>query len=67
MLDSPNGFIGATRQALNKLGAVWEPGEAEKAYNAGTSTQIPVNPVVKIRGRFASQLRYGNTELVLEC
>ena len=66
MLDSPNGFIGATRQALNKLGVEWEPGDAEKAYNAGTSTQVPVNPVVKIRGRFARQLRYGNTELVLE-
>lgn len=66
MLDSPNGFIGATREALNKLGVAWEPGEAEKAYNAGTSTQLPVNPVVKIRGRFARQLRYGNAELVLE-
>jgi hypothetical protein len=66
MLDSPNGFIGATREALNKLGVVWEPGDAERAYNAGTSTQVPVNPVVKIRGRFARQLRYGNSELVLE-
>lgn len=66
ILDSPNGFIGATREALNKLGVEWEPGAAEKAYNAGTSTQVPVNPVVKIRGRFARQLRYGNSELILE-
>lgn len=66
ILDSPNGFIGATREALNKLGVEWEPGDAEKAYNAGTSTQVPVNPVVKIRGRFARQLRYGNSELILE-
>jgi len=51
---------------LNKLGVKWEPGDAENAYNSGTSTQVPVNPVVKIRGRFARQLRYGNTELVLE-
>lgn len=66
MLDSPSGFIGATREALTKLGVEWEPGEAEKAYNAGASTQIPVNPVLKVRSRFSRQLRYGNSELVLE-
>lgn len=66
ILDCPSGFIGAAREALNKLGVQWEAGEAEKAYNAGLSTQVPVNPVVKLRSRFARQLRYGNTELVLE-
>jgi hypothetical protein len=66
MLYSPNGFTGAARQALNKLGVKWEPTEAERAYNEGRSTQIPVNPAVRVKGRFARQLRYRGTELVLE-
>ena len=66
ILYSPNGFTGAARQALNKLGVKWEPTEAERAYNEGRSTQVPVNPAVRVKGRFSRQLRYGNTELVLE-
>jgi hypothetical protein len=66
MLNSPNGFIGVARQALDKLGVRWEPTEAERAYNEGRSTQVPVNPVVRVKGRFSRQLRYGKTELVLE-
>jgi len=66
ILYSPNGFSGAARQALDKLGVKWEPTEAERAYNEGRSTQVPVNPAVRVRGRFSRQLRYGNTELVLE-
>ncbi len=66
ILYSPNGFLGAARQALTKLGVQWEPTEAERAYNEGHSTQVPVNPVVRVKGRFSRQLRYGNTELVLE-
>jgi hypothetical protein len=66
LLYSPNGFAGAARQALNKLGVEWEPTEAERTCNKGRSTQVPVNPAVRVRGRFSRQLRYGNTELVLE-
>lgn len=66
VLNSPDGFTGAAREALTKLGVQWEPTEAERAYNEGRSTQVPVNPVVRVKGRFSRQLRYGNTELVLE-
>lgn len=66
MLYSPNGFIGAARQALDKLGIAWEPTESERAYNEGRSTQVPVNPVVRVKGRFRRHLRYGDSELVLE-
>ena len=66
ILYSANGFSGAARQALTKLGVKWEPTEAERAYNEGRSTQVPVNPVVRVKGRFSRRLRYGNTELVLE-
>jgi hypothetical protein len=44
----------------------WEPTEAERAYNEGRSTQVPVNPVVRVRGRFSRRLRDGNQELTLE-
>lgn len=66
LLYSPNGFSGAARQALTKLGVQWEPTESEIAYNEGRSTQVPVNPVLRVKGRFARQLRYAGTELVLE-
>ena len=66
MLMSADGFIGAAREALDKLGVEWEPTEAERAYNDGRSTQIPVNPVVRVKGRFRRHLRYGKLELVLE-
>ena len=66
ILYSANGFIGAARQALTKLGVDWELTEAELAYNEGRSTQVPVNPVVRVKGRFARRLRNGNRELVLE-
>jgi len=65
ILFSRNGFAGAARQALSKLGVPWEPSEAERAYNEGRSTQIPVNPVVRVKGRVSRQLRDGKQELVV--
>jgi hypothetical protein len=66
ILSSPDGFSGAARQALDKLGVEWQPTKAERAYNEGRSTQVPVNPVVRVKGRFSRHLRYRDTELVLE-
>ena len=51
---------------VTKLGATWEPTEAERAYNEGRSTQVPVNPVVRVKGRFSRRLRDGILELMLE-
>ena len=65
ILYSQNGFLGAARQALTKLGVTWEPSEAERDYNEGRSTQIPLNPVVRVKGRFSRRLRDGKQELVL--
>lgn len=66
MIDSANGFVGASRQALEKLRVRWEPTDSERAYNDGRSTQIPVNPAVKVKGRFQRRLSDGRTELRLE-
>jgi hypothetical protein len=66
MLAARGGFIDAARQALDKLGVEWEPTEFQQAYNEGRSTQVPVNPAVRVKGRFSRQLRYQDTELRLE-
>jgi hypothetical protein len=65
LLYSPNGLSGAARQALDKLGVTWEPTESERAYNEGRSTQIPVNAVLRVKGRFSRRLRDKDRELVL--
>jgi len=67
MLAAPGGFIDAARQALNKLGVKWELTEAQRAYNEGLSTQVPVNPAVRIPGsRFRRKIRYQNLELRID-
>jgi hypothetical protein len=65
LLYAANGLSGAARQALDKLGVPWEPTESECAYNEGRSTQIPVNPVLRVKGRFSRRLRDKDRELVL--
>jgi hypothetical protein len=65
ILHSASGFLGAARQALTKLGITWELTEAQRAYNEGRSTQVPVNPVVRVKGRFSRRLRDGKQELVV--
>ena len=66
MLAVKGGFIAAARQALDKLGVTWEQTEFQRAYNEGRSTQVPVNPAVRVKSRFARRLRYQDTELLLE-
>jgi hypothetical protein len=65
VLYTPNGLSGAARQALTKLGVPWETAEAETAYNEGRSTQIPVRPVLRVKGRFSRRLRDKHSELLL--
>lgn len=64
VLDNPAGFQGAARSALKKLKVNWSPTEAEIAYNQGRSTQVPVNPVVRIQDRFSRTLSFGGRELM---
>jgi hypothetical protein len=66
MLYSRGGFAGVARQALDKLGVKWDPTEAERAYNEGRSTPEPVNPVVRVKGRFSRHLGSPNAVLELE-
>jgi len=61
------GFGPVARQVLDKLNISWEPTAAERAYNEGRSTQVPMTPRVRLRGsRFSRKLRYNTMELTFE-
>ena len=66
VLHNEGGFIGAVRQALDKLGVQWQYTDAQLAYMEGRSNQIPVNPVVRVKGRFRRKLKVGKAELRVE-
>lgn len=66
VLANPQGLLGVARQALDCLNVPWELTESQRAYNEGTSTQIPVNPVIRVKGRFSRKLRYAGTELIID-
>jgi hypothetical protein len=66
VLYNKGGFTGAARDALDKLGVKWEPSDAERAYNEGRTTQIPMKPKLRVEGRFSRKLRDGAMELILE-
>ena len=63
-----DGFNSVSRQVLNKLHVPWEPTSAERAYNEGRSTQVPMTPRVRLpKGtRFNRKLRYNTMELTIE-
>jgi hypothetical protein len=62
-----DGFGSVTRRVLDKLKVKWEPTAAERAYNEGRSTQVPMTPRVRLRNsRFSRKLRYNRMELTFE-
>lgn len=64
---SGDGFGPVARQVLDKLKVRWEPTTAERDYNEGRSTQVPMTPRVRVRGsRFSRKLRYKTMELSIE-
>jgi hypothetical protein len=62
-----DGFGSVSREVLDKLKIRWEPTAAERDYNEGRSTQVPMTPRVRLRGsRFSRKLRYKTMELTVE-
>lgn len=62
-----DGFGIVARRVLDKLKVRWEPTEAERNYNKGRSTQVPMTPRVRLCGsRFSRKLRYQTMELAIE-
>jgi hypothetical protein len=62
-----DGFGQVSREVLTKLNVPWEPTTAERSYNEGRSTQVPMTPRVRLRNsRFSRKLRYNTMELTFE-
>jgi Family of unknown function (DUF6088) len=61
-----NGTDSTFREALKRLGVAYEPSSAEKNYNAGKTTQIPIGNVVRLKSRCRRRIGYKNNELIFE-
>ncbi len=66
MLAAPGGFIGAAREALDRLGVQWEVSQDEIELREGRSTQISVRPATRILSRFSRRVTYKGRELLIE-
>ena len=44
-----DGFVPVSRQVWNQMKVPWEPTAAERDYNEGRSTQVPMTPRVRLR------------------
>jgi hypothetical protein len=61
-----NGTDFTLREALERLGIAYERGSAEKEYNEGKTTQIPVRNIVRLKKRCRRRLGYLNRQLIFE-
>jgi len=61
-----NGTDAALRTALKRLDVAFEPGSAEKEYNEGKTTQLPVRNIVRLKSRCRRRIGYKNNELIFE-
>ena len=61
-----NGIDSTLREALKRLGVAYELSNAEKDYNAGRTTQVPVRNILKLKKRCRRRLGYRNSRLVFE-
>lgn len=56
----------AMREALKRLGIAYELGSAEKEYNEGKTTQVPVRNIVRLKSRCRRRIVYRNSQLIFE-
>jgi len=60
------GLLAAGKQALQKLGIQVMPTSAERAYNEGTSTQVPTGRVLGVVGRVSRRINFNGMTLYYE-
>ena len=53
-------------EALDRLKVKTAPSTFDRAYNEGTSTQVPTGRVIGVKGRFSRKIRYGGQNIVFE-
>ncbi len=61
-----NGTDSALREALKRLGVKYELGSAERDYNEGKTTQVPVTNIVRLKSRCRRHFAYRNNSLIFE-
>ncbi len=61
-----NGADPTLRSALKRLNIEYEPGSAEKAYNEGKTTQVPIRNIVRLKNRCRRRIGYKNSKLIFE-
>ena len=66
IIAASGGIDGVVRQALSKLKVKWANSKAIEDYNAGRSTQIPVNPVYRVESGFSRRFSYRGKEIKFE-
>lgn len=66
MIAAEGGFDQVAKEALDLLGVKWKPSIAEQNYNAGFTTQIPVNTQVLINDRFNRTIATDNCKLQVQ-
>jgi hypothetical protein len=59
-------FDAVTKEALNRMNIKWDLTTAQKAYNDGKTTQIPVRPGIRLRSRCRRDFSFGNLSLKYE-
>ena len=53
-------------EVLSRLNVETAPSSFARAYNAGTTTQVPTGRVIVVKGRFSRKIGYGGKYAVFE-
>lgn len=61
-----DGFDYVAREALDRLQVAWEPGSAEKEYNAGKTQQVPTQHVVRLKSRLRRHIQHQGRQVYYE-
>ncbi|MBN1684369.1 MAG: hypothetical protein JW855_02910 [Gammaproteobacteria bacterium] len=59
-------FSDLVKETLDKLGIDWDLTQAQKDYNEGRTTQVPVRPGVRLKDRFRRKLAFHNQRIYFE-
>ena len=59
-------FGAVAKEALDRLNVEWDLTTAQKFYNEGKTTQIPVRPSVRLKSRCRRAFSFGNLSLRYE-
>lgn len=59
-------FSDVVKEALNKMQVEWDLTSAQKAYNEGKTTQVPVRPSVRLKSRMRRKFEFMGNHFYFE-